>query len=392
MATRLRSLLPLALSLALGLPLAASAQLRAPTLVDETEGPPADEPPERPARQAPREEERRPPREPEVPLPRAEAPPPPAKPAAKAPELPPPPPPPTASVDLARQIQPVRATWPQLDASWKERRAALREQDPGRAATAERAVLEVKRELALENLFTHAASEVREARRALDANLPGEALAHAELAARLAPDLPDAHLAVARARFASDSGELLPVLGALRDALGAAAREPHVLRAFAADVFSAALAALFTASTGTIVLLFLRRVRLFLHDFHHLPLLRGTAPIQTGFLALVLLALPAAFGLGAFASVAVLVLAVWLHLATAERAVATVALAVLVALPAAGAGAARLTAWTGSPAETVHALEHAALPDEEVAEIAARAGASPAPAPMYAALGRHAKR
>ena len=53
---------------------------------------------------------------------------------------------------------------------------------------------------------------------------------------------------------------------------------------------SSALAAVFTAALATVFVVVLRRIRLFLHDFHHLPLVRGTAAVQAGFLALVLLA------------------------------------------------------------------------------------------------------
>ena len=407
---------PLLLALVIGL-LAppAEAQVRAPTMVGEGEQEPAEEP--SPTPPPPRVRER-PRGQDEVPLPPVPAPtraepaspprPPESKPEARprAPadaragsalpatpaDLPPPPPPPTATVDLARQIVPVKASWSRIAERWQERRAALREQDAARTSAAEGAILEAKRDLAIENLFMHAASEVRESRRALEANLPGEALARAEFAARLAPDYPDAQLAVARARLARSPREFGPIFAALGAAGGAALRDPYTSRAFLADLLGAGLAALFAASALTIVLLFARCVRLFLHDFHHLPLLRGTAPTQTGFLALVLLSLPLAFGLGPAVGLAVLLLSAWLYLGLAERVVATVALAVLVLLPLAAGGAARLAAWTGGSAEVVHLLEHGAVSDEEAAEIAARVSETPGPPALYAALGRHAKR
>jgi tetratricopeptide (TPR) repeat protein len=295
-------------------------------------------------------------------------------------------------VDLARKIVPVQSSWARIAAAWQERRAALREQDPARAARAEGEILDGKRDLAIENLFLHAASEVRESRRALEANLPGEGLARAEFAARLAPGSPDAHLAVARARLAGSPRQVGPILAALGDAAASAARDPYSTRAFLADLAGAALAALFAASTVTILLLFVRRLGLFLHDFHHLPLLRGTAPTQSGFLALVLLGLPVTFGLGPVVILAVLLLSAWLYLGRAERVVATLALGALILLPHAAGGAARLTAWTGSAAEVVHLLEHGAVSDAEAAEIAERAAGAPAEPALHAALGRHAKR
>jgi tetratricopeptide (TPR) repeat protein len=303
-----------------------------------------------------------------------------------------PPPPPTPAVDLARQIVPVSTSWAELMRHWGDRRDALREQDPARAARAEAALLGAKRELAIRNLGALAASEVRASMRALGANLPDLGLRHAETAVRLAPDHADAHLALARARFALAPSEPAPFLAAVGDALAAAVREPHTVRAFQGDLAASGFAAFFTAGAAAIVLLFVRRARLFFHDFHHLPLLSGSQPAQAGFLALVLLATPAAFGLGPFAILAVLALAAWLYLSRAERLVVTIALAGLVAFPAATGVVARATAWTGTAAETVFALEHGILAEEKVAELAARAEALPAPAAIHAALGRWHKR
>ncbi len=300
--------------------------------------------------------------------------------------------PPPSPGELAREIVPVQASWSKLMAAWTEFRSALREQDPARAAAAQRALLDAKKDLAIENLGTLAAAEVRDAFRSLRANLPAEALAHAELAAQLAPDFADGHLAVARARLAKDPGQPGAILAPLGDALAAAIREPHTFRALLGDVLSALFAAVFAASAATLLLLLARRLRLFLHDFHHLPLLRGSAPIQAGFLGLVLLAMPAALGLGLFAVLAFTALAAWLYLDTSERVVVTVALVSTLALPALGGLAVRATAWTGTLAETIHETEHGALSDEVAAELATRARAGATPAPLLAALGRHYKR
>jgi tetratricopeptide (TPR) repeat protein len=276
-------------------------------------------------------------------------------------------------------------------ALWGERRVALREANPIRAEAAEKAFLAIRSELAIANLFTLSAVEVRDARRALESNLPADAVAHARTAVTLAPDFPDAHLALARARFAEAPGSPAVALASIRDAVAAAAREPHTLRAFQGDVASAAFGAVLVAALATVLILVVRRFRLFLHDFHDLPLLRGSATVQAGFLAVVLLAVPAALGLGPVAVAAVALLAVWLYLGLAERIVATAALAALLALPWAAASVARATAWTGTLAQTVHELEYGAVSDEQAAEIAARFSA-PAPPALDAALGRHHKR
>jgi hypothetical protein len=297
-----------------------------------------------------------------------------------------------STADRGRRIAPVRARFEAVLAAWAERRAALRESDPARAEAAQRALLAAQRELAIENLAPFAAVEVREARRALAANLPSEALARAEAAVALAPDHPDGHLARARALLALSPAQPRAALSALWDGLRAAAREPHTRRAFLADVLGAGLAAVLLAAGVLVVILLLRSLRLFLHDFHHLPLLRGSARAQAALLALVLLALPLLFGLGPLAALALWAAAAWLYLSTAERLVVTAALGALLAAPLAVGGAARLTAWTGTLAERVHEIEHGSITDAEAAALAAWAPSSPAPAPLLAALGRHAKR
>jgi tetratricopeptide (TPR) repeat protein len=307
-----------------------------------------------------------------------------------APQQPRPPEP--APLPAARPILPV-ATSPQvLFERWAERRTALREQDPARAAAAAAAVLAARRELGIENLVPFAFSEVRNANRSLDAGVLADALAHAELAVQLAPELADAHAALARVRFARAPGEPGAVLAALGDAAWAAFGEPHTRRAFLADLVAALFAAVLAAAAVALAVLLLRSLRLFLHDFHHLPLLRGSASIQAGFLGLVLLATPVAFGLGPLAFIAVALVAAWLYLSMSERLAMTVALLVVAAIPWAAQEAARSIAWTGTLAESVHELEHGAPGDAEVAALADLATRGGAPSPLAAALGRHAKR
>jgi tetratricopeptide (TPR) repeat protein len=275
---------------------------------------------------------------------------------------------------------------------WVERRTAEREADPARADTAGKALLAVKSELAIENLVALSAAEVRESSRALASNLPAEALTRAVFAVALAPGFPDAHIGLARARLAAEPSKPGAVLSALADGLAAAAREPHTVRAFYGDLASAAFAAVFVAALAIVFLLVVRRIRLFFHDFHHLPLLSGTPFVQASFLGLVLLGLPGMLGLGPISTAAVALLAVWAYLRTAERVVATCALLALVALPWTAGAVARSTAWTGSVAERIDEMEQGAPSDEEVRDIGARYAGPTAPAPLYAAMGRHYKR
>jgi hypothetical protein len=346
----------LTLALLSGLAGPAGAQVAAPSLVDED---------------LPAEEKRQP-----APNPPAPPPPPPAR------QLPPEPP-------RLRAIEPVRSTWADVLSAWRDRRAALREQQGGRAAEAARRLLDLRRELAIENMHAFAASEAREADRALRERLPAEAVEYAELAVQLAPDLGNAWVALARARIAKDPSRLGPALAAAWAAARAALREPHTVRAFLGDVIAAAMAALAAAGALTLLLLFLRRARLFLHDFAHLPVVRAATRLQAFFLALVLLGLPLALGLGPWLALFGATLGGWLYYSGRERLVAAAALAGLSLLPLGAASGARLTAWTGSLAEEVFELEHGADGGERAARLAVRADLPP---PAFLALGRWHKR
>jgi tetratricopeptide (TPR) repeat protein len=290
-----------------------------------------------------------------------------------------------------REIVPVSSTHAQLLALWTDRRAAVRESDPARAERALSALLATRRELGIENLYGMAAAEVRESRRGLASGDPAAALAHAEVAVQLAPDLPDAHLALARARLAASPGGPGAALSALRDAVAAAGRDPQTARAFQADVLGAGLGALFVAAIATVLVLLLRQLRRFLHDLQHLPVV-GAAGVQAAFLALLLLAAPVFLGLGTFVWVAVAALVSFPYQSTRERSVTVGAVLVLLALPYAAGEAARLTWWTGTLAEKIDLVERGSPSDAEVDAMAASAADAAAPAPLYAALGRHHKR
>jgi tetratricopeptide (TPR) repeat protein len=300
-------------------------------------------------------------------------------------------PPASRVAEPARKVVLVQTSWAKLVQSWEARRRALHEGDPAGADAAQKLLLSAQRELGIENLLPFAAAEVRAVSRALASNLPAEALGRAEVAVSLAPDWPEAHLARARALLATSSGGPGAALGALADAAAAAWRDPQSVRAFQADLLAALLAGLAVAALVALLLPSLLRLRLFLHDFHHLPLLRRTARVQAAVLALVLVTLPLALGLGPLAVAAAWVLCAWLYLSVRERLLATVALAFLFALPWAVERATALTSWTGTLAERVYRIEHGALSDEEAAaEVKALSETSPEP--LLAALGHHLKR
>ena len=377
----------------------ARAQVAAPSMVED-ELPPEEAPaPRGPAPRRPQPAPARPGEPIPEPVPQAVEPqPPPAPPAGT-----PPGPPSAAAVPgvtitpeelarLQRPIEPVRATYEQIPSLWAARRQAQRDHDSAAARVARSRLLDVMRELGIENLATLASAQVREVERAIAARSPDAALEDATFAVELAPDLAESHLALARSRFGKDATSLLPVLSEVGAAVAAALREPHTLRAFLGDLSSAGLAALFVAAAATVLLLFARRLRHFLHDFAHLPIVRAGAPLQAAFLAMVILSLPVVFRLGTFLAFFALALASWLYLSRAERGVVTAALLSMLALPYLAYAAAGAAAWTGTLAEQVFELEHGADPGPVAAALEARASTEGMPAPALMALGRHYKR
>ena len=353
-------------------PVPAGAQVAAPSLVEEDlapeESPPAQAAPEPQLPPSAGERERA------------------QRPARKA----------TAAVAAPREpvraIEPVRARYDDVVESWRRRREALRAQDSTRAAEEEKRLLALKAELGIENLDDLAATELRAAAQALERGSPGDAVASATFAVALAPDLPSGQLALARARLALDPWKPAAAIEALQAAVAASAREPRFARAFLADLASAAVTAAFAAAALLIGLLFLRRVRLYLHDLHRLPLLGLGTELQVAFVGVALLALPTALRLGPAVTLVLLAVAVALYLGTAERVVVTLALAALAALPWGAEQAARLAAWPGTLAEDVHLLEHGSDDSRRAARLEAVAERGELPPAALLALGRHHKR
>jgi hypothetical protein len=348
--------------LALAAPAAGLAQVAAPEIIDEELAPA--EPAAAPAR------------------PPAPPPPAPEAPASEARALPGP--------AAPRPLEPVRARWDDLRVAWAGWREALRDGDLPRAGAAQERLLSLAAELGADDLFELAAAEARAADRAREARAPAEALLRASLAVALAPDLAAAHFARARAR-ARLAGEPRDVEGALADlgaGLAAAAREPRQARSLGAQLAAAALAGVLLTAAGALLLLFLRRARLALHDARHV--VPGATPAQAVLLALALLALPVALRLGPAAALATLALAAAPWLERAERALASAALCAVALAPAAAEEAARLAAFAGTPAEDVYLLERGDDGGRRAARLEARAAEAP-PAALLA-LGRHRKR
>lgn len=297
-----------------------------------------------------------------------------------------------ARSSLQRPIEPVSIAPSHIDDLWGARRRALREQDAGAARSALRSLLGALRELGVESMPFHAAVEARDSARALAVRAPDDALEHARAAVALAPGLPEAHLALARVLLASDPGHPGPAFREALVALEAARNDPAVSRAVVGDLAGAALLAVAGAAVIAVLLLLLARLRLFLHDFRHLPVVRGGTPGQALALALALLALPVVLGLGVFAALWVAALASWAWLSRSERIAVTAALALVVALPWLAVEAARASAWPGTLAAQVHAIETGWPVAPLVRDLEVRAARERLPAPALLAIGRWHKR
>ncbi len=293
---------------------------------------------------------------------------------------------------LQRPLEPVRISPARVEDLWQARRKAGREQDGAASRAAAGSLRDAMRELGIASLPWHAIAEVREAERSLRARAVDDAVEHASVAVALAPDLPEPHFALARALVAADPMKPVPAIRAAWAGFAAAARDPHVARALLGDLSGAAIAALFGAAAATVSLLFLSRLRTFLHDFRHLPVVRAGTPGQSTALALALLALPFVFRLGPFAVLFAGGLAAWAYLSQRERLAVTFSLLALVAIPWLAGQAATVTAWQGTLADDVHEMEAGWPTPGFVADMEARSSREALPAPALLAIGRWHKR
>ncbi|MBI3184921.1 MAG: tetratricopeptide repeat protein [Myxococcales bacterium] len=276
-----------------------------------------------------------------------------------------------------------------LAAVWEQWRSATMAKDPKAAEDARAKLKKLRGDLGATNLDEYAVGLSRSATQKLEAKDAVGAIEDAAAAAELAPDLPYAQLALARTYFLADPGQPGRTLSAAWRAVVAVARDPRYHRPAAADLGAAFLAALVATAVAVTAVLFLRRVRYFLHDFHHLfP--RSAARWQAGILALVLVGLPLVFRLGVVPALLAAFGAVALHLRFGERIVAAVLIAAAGLVPVAATLLVRHTAFAGTLAEQIYLLERGGSGADYAAQvIAERAAAEQAEFAELFALGRH---
>jgi tetratricopeptide (TPR) repeat protein len=280
-------------------------------------------------------------------------------PAAPAPVVVPVPPPRPA----VSQVLAPRVTDAEVLAVWDRWRQARATNDTASADAALKALVTLRAELVASDLEPLSVGFLRESTVRRRAGDMAGAVRLAELAVQLSPGLPYARFALAEAYALAEPGNVSRSLGEARAAFTGLLGDARYRRPVLADLGALVLLAWAATAAALVGLLFLRRVRYALHDFHHL-LPRAVSRWQSALLGLALLALPVALGLGGVAVLLVLLGSVALYLSRAERVVAAVLVAGVGLAPLAAGQLARVTAFAGTPAEDVYLLERGGLSAE----------------------------
>ncbi len=301
--------------------------------------------------------------------PKADAPAAPALPTVKAPQV-------TQLTDA--DLEEVLVKW----------RKALLGRDTRAADEAQRQLTLMRAEIGAEDLEAYALTLMRASEERERANDLAGAVGMARAAVELAPHFPFAHIRLSSAYLFADKTEPGRVLSALGTGLKMLTADPRYLRPTLMDFFAALFFAVLATSIAVVAVLFLRRARYFLHDFHH-AFPRGAAMWQTNTVAALLLAVPLVFRLGVVPSLFALVIAVSFYLSLMERILAAALLCLLAMTPLIAGEAVTRTDFAGTPAEDVYIAERGGRSGADAAaRLTARAQAgNPTYAELYA-LGR----
>ena len=309
--------------------------------------------------------------------------------------VPTPPPVPVKKVEGRDKLKPILTPTigdAELIAIWTRWRTATSDLRLHDAEAAQKELLEAKADLGINDLEPFAIGFLREARLKRREKDMLASINLAATAVELAPDLPYTHLGLAEAYFAADLSSPGRYFTELRRSFVLALRDPRYARALGADAATTILLALLGTAIFGVLVLFLRRLRYILHDFHHLfP--RAAQRWQTGAVAFLLLALPLVFRMGAVAELLALFFASCFYLSLKERIVAAVLIALVGVVPLGAGAIARHTAFAGTVAEDVFQLERGGLSAAEAAErVKARIADNDAGFEELFALGRYEAR
>ncbi|HYV49550.1 MAG TPA: hypothetical protein VFA20_32045 [Myxococcaceae bacterium] len=294
-----------------------------------------------------------------------------------------------ASRAPAKAIKLPHSTDAQVLEAWERWKKASKDLDGKGQEAALLQLTQLRDELGIADLEPISVGFIREADvRAKGGDAPG-AVALANAAVQLSPHLPSAHFALAEARFRTDMAGVVEWGGAAWDGVRQLWTDPRYARPALGDLGAGALFALTATAVAAVLMLFARKARYFHHDFHHLfP--RAAAPWQSAAMVALLLSLPVVFRAGLAPLLLVLFAASCLYLSTAERAVGAALVACLGVVPLLGGSLTSATAFSGTPAEDVYALERGGLEASPAADrVARRASDGKASYAELFALGRY---
>jgi tetratricopeptide (TPR) repeat protein len=267
------------------------------------------------------------------------------------------------SSDAARTIKPLimpKASDDDLLAAWGRWKRSSLEQNAKPAEEAQRDLIALKDELGIADLDAFSIGFIRAAEARMKSSDAMGAVGLSTAAVELAPDLPHAHLGLARAYAFADPADAPRYISEFAQAVRCLWVDPRYRQPVIADVAVSLLLALFATTLAVIAVLFLRVARLLLHDVHHLfP--HAAMRWQSAVFAFVLLSLPIVLRLGVMPAVLIFFAAAVLYLSTGERAVASILIALLALAPPAARWIASASTFPGTLAEEVYQLERGGL-------------------------------
>ncbi len=232
----------------------------------------------------------------------------------------------------AGEVRVVHVTDAQLTAAWDEWRKAAVLGSSDAEVKARAALLRLREEAGSPSLEPFSVGFLRAALSRQAAGDSGKAVDLASDAVRLAPRLPAATLGLVQVYAQVDPGNVGRIFDTGRAWLSLSLDDPRTRRSLIADICTALLTAICVLAMVVISVLFLRRVRLFLHDFHFLfP--RSLARWQSAAIAILLLLLPIVFRMGVALALLTAFAMVTLYLSLRERVVALVLLAFVGVVP-----------------------------------------------------------
>ncbi|WP_224249505.1 hypothetical protein [Hyalangium gracile] len=279
-----------------------------------------------------------------------------------------------------------------LLAVWERWTEARKKGDMEAASQGQKDLLKLRDEVSATDFDAFSVSLLRESRAKLEKKDLSGAVQVAEAAVALSPNLPYAHFALADAYARKDLGSVGRYAGEIQAGIGALAKDPRFWRPALANLGAMALLALLATAVAVVGVLFARRLRYILHDFHHVfP--RGMGRWQSIAVAAAILLMPILLRMGVVPVLLVMFGAMALYLSLAERAVAGVLLALAGVIPLAGGLIAQSTVFAGTVAEDVYVLERGGFTgDDAAARVLARQAAKEATFAELFALGRYQSR